>query len=115
MMTTKDGERSYQIAFGGPPTPIIGNVKYNTAENLVSTAYRRLRELKPDMLLGGHPEAQFKGKIDAMRAGQRPHPLLTDAAAWKTSLDQAEAGYKVRLAAAKASGTGIIPGRLPAP
>ena len=114
-MTTKEGDRTYQIVFGGPPTPIIGNVKYNTAESLVATSYRRLRELKPDMLLGGHPEAQFRGKIDAMRAGQRPHPLLTTAAAWQQTLDQAETGYKTRLAAAKASGTGIIPGRLPAP
>ena len=111
VMTTKEGDKSYQIVFGGPATPIIGNVKYNTPLEPVVVSFRRLRELKPDMILSGHPEGAFRGKLDAVRAGQRPHPLLLQAGAWTKTLDDAEANYKKRVAENKITGSGAARSR----
>jgi metallo-beta-lactamase class B len=111
LMTTKEADRSYQVLFGGPPTPVVGNVKYNTPPELVTTSFRRLRELNPDLILGGHPEGQFRGKLEPMSAGQRPHPLLMQPGQWTKMLDDAQARYEKKLKDASASGTGLAPGR----
>jgi metallo-beta-lactamase class B len=110
--TVQDGGRQYNVIFGGMPTPIVGNIKYNTPAELVATSFRRLRELPaPDLMLGGHPEAQFRGKIDAMRAGQRPHPLMMAPGAWTTMLSTAESNYAQRVR--DVGDEGVRPGRGP--
>jgi metallo-beta-lactamase class B len=110
--TVQDGGRTYNVMFGGMPTPIVGNIKYNTPQELVATSFQRLRALPaPDLMLGGHPEAQFRGKLDALRAGQRPHPLMMEAGAWAKMLDTSEANYARRVAEVGAQG--VRPGRGP--
>jgi metallo-beta-lactamase class B len=114
VMSAREANRTYQIVFGGPPSPVVGNLKYNTAAELAATSFRRLRELNPDMLLGGHPEAQFRGKLDAVRATQRPHPLLLPQGEWRKLLDAAQANYDRKLTAARSSGPGANDQRLSA-
>jgi hypothetical protein len=56
--------------------------------------------LKPDIYVSGHPQMLFAGKIDRMKAGERPHPLLDPGAqAWTKMLDDAEAAFEKRVAA----------------
>jgi metallo-beta-lactamase class B len=105
--TVQDGGRSYNVVIlgsigpnGGPP--MVGNPKFPTlAEDTLNTI-RKLRELTPDIQLGGHPQATFKGRIPAIKAKARPHPLLLEPSAWTRMLDTAEANFKKRIEADKA-------------
>lgn len=101
IMNTQDGGRNYTIAFGGAPTPVVGNPKFDTREEDALTSFRRLKEISVDMMLPGHPRETFAGKLEAMRAGTRPHPLLMPAGAWSRLINDAEAAYRQRLAAAR--------------
>lgn len=98
IMTTEDGGRTYTVAFGGPPTPVVGNPKFDTRPEDATTSFKRLREHKVDMILPGHPRNVFKDKLEALRGGARPHPLLITTAAWIKQIDDAESAYKKRLA-----------------
>jgi hypothetical protein len=57
--------------------------------------------LSGDIYLPGHPEAVFKGKLDRLRAGERPHPLA-DPAAWSAMVAEWEAAFLKRMQAEKA-------------
>jgi metallo-beta-lactamase class B len=99
--TVREGDRTYQVVFGGFPTPVVNNPKYNTPPAAVETSFSRLRELKPDIVLLGHTSAAWKDKGAALRAGQRPHPLLTPHSDWIKRLEEAEANYRKNLEAAR--------------
>lgn len=101
--TVQDGGKNYTVAFGGAPGPVIGNPKFETNEQDALTSFRRLKETQVDLILPGHPRQAFEGKIDAMRAGTRPHPLLLEAGAWTKQITDAENNYKQRLATLKAT------------
>ncbi len=100
IMTTQEAGQTYTIAFGGPPTPVVSNPVYDTRPADAFAAFKALRQYPVNMQLTGHPGNQFKGKLDDMRAGTRPHPLLMAPGAWTKMIDDGEAAYKTKLAAA---------------
>ena len=105
--TVQDEGRSYNVVILGsigpnPGPPMVGNPKFPTlAEDTLGTI-RKLRELKPDIQLGGHPQAAFKGKVPAIKGRARPHPLLLEPTAWSRMLDAQEANFRKRIEADKA-------------
>ncbi len=100
--TVQEGGRSYQVVIGGAANPVVGNPKFNTKPADAETSFRRLKELKPDIQLVGHPRGAFAGKLDALRAGARPSPLAVAPGAWEKLVGDAEAGYRRRVAEAAA-------------
>ncbi len=103
VIPTQENGRSYQVVYGGPPGPITGNPKYDTRPEDAFNAYKALRTLTPDIVIGGHPLNAFKGKLDALWANTRPSPLALAPGQWMKMLDDSEAGFKKRLAAANAA------------
>lgn len=101
-ITTQEDGRSYQIMYGGPPGPIVGNPRYDTRPEDVFNAYKALRAMNPDIRITGHPQNLFKGKLEALWANTRPSPLALAPGEWTKMLDASEAGYKKRLAAVSA-------------
>ena len=102
-ITTQETGRTYQIVYGGPPTPITGNPRYDTRPEDAFTSYKALRAMNPDILISGHPQNLFKGKLEALWANGRPSPLALKPGQWAKMLDDSEAAYRKRLAAAGAS------------
>ena len=100
--TVEEGGRSYNIAMAcgvgpNPGPPLIGNTRHpRIVEDTLATV-KKLRALNPDMLLPGHPQQVFAGKIDRVRAGDRPHPLLLEAGAWSRQVDAQETAFMKRL------------------
>ena len=94
--------RDYQVVMGGPPNPVVGNAnpKHNTPAAAAQGAYRDLRQLNPDIVLESHPNRSFEGKIEAMKARARPHPLLLAPGQWTRELDESVTAYNKKLAAA---------------
>ncbi len=101
----RDGGRSYTVLFGGAGgpnsgPPVVGNQKHpKLAEETLAT-FARIRALKPpDIRLSGHPANLFKDKIEAVKAGARPHPPLLNQADWTKELDTQEAAFRKRMTA----------------
>ena len=101
--TVEDRGRRYSVAFLGGTTPnggvaLFDNPRHN---NVVEDTYRTFKTLKaekvPDIYLQGHPQAMFAGKIDRIKAGETPHPLL-NGDAWTKQLVDGEAGFQKRVA-----------------
>jgi metallo-beta-lactamase class B len=99
-ITTQENGRSYQIMYGGPPGPITGNPRYDTRPEDAFNSYKALRAMNPDIRITGHPQNLFKGKLEALWANTRPSPLAMAPGEWTKMLDDSEAGFKKRLAAA---------------
>jgi metallo-beta-lactamase class B len=109
--TVRDGARSYNVVIVGgigpnPGPPMVGNPKHPTLAQDTLTTIGKLRALKPDIQLGGHPRAQFAGKIPAMKGRARPHPLELEPNAWTRFLDTQEANFTKRIEADKAKAGG---------
>jgi len=100
--TVPDGGREYNIAMScgvGPNAgpPLVGNVAHpRIVEDTLSTI-KKLRALTPDMILPGHPQQLFAGKVDRIRSGERPHPLLLEPGAWANQIGAQEAAFMKRL------------------
>ena len=101
-ITTQENGRTYQIVYGGPPGPITGDPKYDTRPEDAFNSYKALRAMNPDILISGHPQALFKGKLDALWANTRPSPLTLAPGQWAKMLDESEAAFKKRLAVSSA-------------
>jgi metallo-beta-lactamase class B len=95
--------REYTVAFHGGTTPnagvpLAGNPRHpHVIEDTRRTFQRLKAEKVPDIYLPSHPEAMFAGKVDRLRAGERPHPLL-NGAAWVKMIADAEAAFDKRVA-----------------
>ena len=106
--TVPDGGRSYSVAIFGCGAPnggvkLIGNPKFPTLVDDAMGTIRKLKMLKPDIYVSGHPLMLFAGQIDRMKAGERPHPLLDPGSqAWTKMLDDAQAAFEKRVAAERA-------------
>ena len=98
-ITTQENGRTYQIVYGGPPGPITGDPKYDTRPEDAFTSYKALRAMNPDILISGHPQNLFKGKLDALWANTRPSPLALAPGQWIKMVDNSEAAFKKRLSA----------------
>jgi metallo-beta-lactamase class B len=101
-INTQENGRNYQIVFGGPPGPITGDPKYDTRPADAYASYQALRAMNPDILISGHPQNLFKGKLDALWANTRPSPLAMMPGQWAKMIDDSEANFKKRLAEASA-------------
>ena len=96
-INTQEGGRNYQIVYGGPPGPITGDPKYDTRPEDAFASYKALRALNPDILVSGHPQNLFRGKLDALWANKRPSPLALMPGQWTKMVDDSEAAYRKRL------------------
>lgn len=106
--TVPDAGRSHSVAIfgcGGPNggVKLISNQRFPTLVDDTLGTFRKLKTLKPDIYVTGHPQMLFAGKIERMKANERPHPLLdVGAAAWAKMLDDAQAAFEKRVAAERA-------------
>ena len=103
-----DAGKTYSVAIfgcGGPNAGVklVGNQRFPTLVDDTLASFRKLKMLKPDIYVSGHPQMLFAGKIDRMRAGERPHPLLDPGSqAWAKMLDDAELNFSKRVQAERA-------------
>ena len=95
--TQEDGE-TYQVVFGGPPSPVTNHPTYDTRPEDVLNAFAALREMDPDIRINGHPQNLFEGKLEALWANVRPSPLMLAPGEWLELLDNSETEYRRRLA-----------------
>jgi metallo-beta-lactamase class B len=106
--TVADAGKTYSVAIfgcGGPNggVKLVGNPRFPTLVDDTLATFRKLKSLKPDIYVTGHPQMIFAGKIERMKANERPHPLLdTGSVAWTKMLDDAQAAFEKRLAAERA-------------
>jgi len=98
-INTQEDGRTYQIVYGGPPGPIAGDPKYDTRPEDAFNSYKALRAMNPDILISGHPQNLFKGKLEGLWANKRPSPLALAPGQWSKMVDDSEANYKKRLTA----------------
>ncbi len=103
--TVPDAGKPYSVAVfgcGGPNggVKLVGNQRFPTLVDDTLATFRKLKMLKPDIYVTGHPQMLFAGKIERMKANERPHPLLdTGSNAWAKMLDDAQAAFEKRVAA----------------
>jgi len=106
--TVPDGGRNYSVAIFGCGAPnggvkLIGNPRFPTLVDDAMATLRKLKSLKPDIYVSGHPQMLFAGKIERMKAEEQPHPLLDPGTqAWAKMLDDAEAAFTKRVQAERA-------------
>lgn len=105
--TVKDGGRDYTVAFLGSMlpnggVPLMGNPRHKTVIDDTRVGLKRLKaEKAPDLILPGHAQNFFKGKIDQIKAGARPHPLL-NGDQWMKDIAESEASFEKRVAEERA-------------
>ena len=102
-INTQEDGRTYQIVYGGPPGPITGDPRYDTRQEDAFNSYKALRAMNPDILISGHPQNLFKGKLEALWANKRPSPLALAPGQWSKMVDESEANFKKRLAESAAA------------
>jgi glyoxylase-like metal-dependent hydrolase (beta-lactamase superfamily II) len=105
--TATEHGRTYTVVFLGgvaanAGVQLIGNPRHPTIVEDLARTYRVLKALKPDIYLIGHPDEIFAGKLDRIRAGATPNPLV-DRAGYAKLLAEAEADYVGRLRAERAA------------
>ena len=100
-----DAGKRYNVAIfgcGGPNggVKLVGNPKFPTLVDDTMNTFRKLKALKPDIYVTGHPQMLFAGKVERMKNNERPHPLLDPGSqAWEKMLDDAQAAFEKRVAA----------------
>jgi metallo-beta-lactamase class B len=105
--TVDEKGRQYRVAFLGGTTPNGGVPLFNNPrhKNVIADTERTFKVLKseqpPDIYLQGHPQAAFAGKVDRIKAGEMPHPLL-NSEAWTRQLTEGEANFQKRVAEERA-------------
>ena len=106
-----DAGKNYAVAIfgcGGPNAGVklVGNQRFPRLVDETLATFRKLKMLEPDIYVTGHPQMLFAGKINRMKAGERPHPLLDPGAqAWTKMLDDAETNFMKRVQAERAAGS----------
>jgi hypothetical protein len=110
MMNVEDKGRTYSVAFLGSMTPNAGvplanNPRHKNVIDGTRLGFTRLKaEKPPDIVLLAHAQSAFAGKIEQMKAGATPHPLL-NTYDWNKQVANAEAGFEKRVAEEKAGGS----------
>jgi metallo-beta-lactamase class B len=105
--TVQDKGRTYTVGFLGGTTPNGGVALFDNPrhKNVIEDTQRTFKTLKaekvPDIYLVGHPQAMFAGKVDRIKAGETPHPLL-NGEAWTKQIADGEAGFVKRVAEERA-------------
>ena len=81
----------------------MNNPRHKSVIEDTQRTFARLRaERVPDIYLVGHPQAMFAGKVEQIRAGAMPHPLL-NGDAWTRQIVEGEAGFQKRVAGERAA------------
>jgi metallo-beta-lactamase class B len=96
-----DRGRRYTVAFFGANLPNDGvpldNPRHKTViEDMRRTLARLKAEPPPDIQLNAHPQALFAGKVDRIKAGETPHPLM-NAAGWTAQIATSAARFEERV------------------
>jgi metallo-beta-lactamase class B len=105
--TVQEKGRQYTVAFLGGTTPNGGVPLFDNPrhKNVIEDTRRTFKTLKaekvPDIYLIGHPQMMFAGKIERIKAGETPHPLL-NGEAWTKQLVDGEAQFEKRVAEERA-------------
>src|SRR5881397_25807 len=109
---TEEKGRAYSIVFqacGGPNAGVklIGHTKFPKLVDDTLRTFQIQKALKPDIYLPMHPESYFAGKVDRIKSGETPHPLL-DPNAYAKLIADTETNFQKRLQEerAKASTSG---------
>ena len=106
LTAVEDKGRRYTVAFRGTTTPNTGVPLNNPRHrNVIEDTLRTFKILKaenvPDIYLTGHPQEMFRGKVERIKAGELPHPLL-NGEMWTSTITEAEAVFQKRVAAERA-------------
>jgi metallo-beta-lactamase class B len=105
--TVEDNGRRYTVGFLGGTTPnggvpLIDNPRHKSVIEDTQRTFQTLKgERPPDIYLVGHPQAMFMGKVERIKAGASPHPLL-NSDAWTKQLQEGEAAFAKRVAEERA-------------
>ena len=106
--TVEEKGRRYSVAILGGTTPnggvpLLNNPRHAAViEDTRRTLMRLKAETPPDIYLVGHPQAMFAGKVDRIRTGDTPHPLL-NRQAWIAQIDEADVNFQKRVADERAA------------
>lgn len=104
--SVQDNGRTYSVAFYGGGAPnggvkLIGNPKFPNLVDETLGTFKKLKTLTPDIYLLGHPQALFAGKVEQIKAGAMPHPLMSPGA-WTKMIADTEATFLKRVEEEKA-------------
>ena len=94
--------RRYTVAFFGgnlpnDGVPLLHNPRHKTVVQDTRRTLARLKaEPPPDIHLTGHPQGLFAEKLERIKAGETPHPLM-NAAGWSAQLANSEASFEKRV------------------
>ena len=81
---------------------MFGNPRHKSVIEDTQRTFKTLKaEKTPDIYLVGHPQAMFAGKVDRIKAGESPHPLL-NGEAWTKQILEGEAAFAKRVAEERA-------------
>ena len=105
--TVDDNGRRYTVGFLGGTTPnggvpLFDNPRHKAVIEDTQRTFSTLKaERAPDIYLVGHPQAMFMGKVEAIKAGASPHPLL-NGDAWTKQIMDGEVNFAKRVAEERA-------------
>lgn len=104
--SVQDNGRTYSVAFYGGGAPnggvkLIGNPKFPNLVDETLGTFKKLKTLTPDIYLVGHPQALFAGKVEQIKAGATPHPLMSPGT-WTKMIADTEATFLKRVEEEKA-------------
>jgi metallo-beta-lactamase class B len=79
--TVQEKGKTYSIVFQACGTPnagvkVVGNTLFPTLVQDTQRTLQVQKALNPDIYLTMHPEALFAGKLEKIKAGEIPSPLL---------------------------------------
>jgi len=99
--TVQDRGKPCSVVFqacGGPNAGVklVGNTKFPTLIEDTLRSFRVQKTLKPDIYLPMHPESLFAGKVERIKAGEIPNPLLNPEGYTKLIADT-EASFQKRI------------------
>lgn len=107
MTSVEDNGRRYTVGFLGGTTPnggvpLFDNPRHKMVIEDTQRTFKLLKEEKaPDIYLVGHPQELFRGKVERIKSGAMPHPLL-NSDAWTKQLVEGEANFAKRVAEERA-------------
>ena len=107
MTTVEDKGSRYTVGFLGGTTPnggvpLFDNPRHRSVIEDTQRTFNTLKgERPPDIYLVGHPQAMFMGKVERIKAGDSPHPLL-NGDAWTKQIVDGEANFAKRVAEERA-------------
>lgn len=99
--TVQEKGRSYSLVFQACGAPnagvkLVGNVKFPMLVEDAMRSFSIQKKLNPDIYLPVHPESYFAGKVERIKAGETPHPLL-EPGGYAKFISDTEAAFQKRV------------------